>query len=276
MKFLDTHLIPTTKRSRCSLKVLHLRLLQSIYGEHPIPLGYWLTLWSLIRPICQSPDPLFPPYELLQSKGASLQVTELRELLWNDVLGTWALDRSIIELLWKRIQWDRPKTVIECGVGVSTLILAKYATLHCSESTNPCRIFSLEQGVQIKQATESRLAQHGLRDCVRIIHAPISEQGQYELDANKLYEQLGSDRADWLLIDGPSGPEGCRVWTLPLLARFCRSGARWFLDDAFRDAELRILGEWSRIPGIIVEGIYPVGKGLATGIVSNPQQATLS
>ena len=121
----------------------------------------------------------------------------------------------------------------------------------------------------MKKAIESRLLQHGLKDCVRVIHAPISEQGKYELDAKKLSEQLGPDKADWLLIDGPSGPEGCRVWTLPLLAKFCRSGTRWFLDDAFRDAEVRILGEWLRLPGVIVEGIYPVGKGLATGILKN-------
>jgi hypothetical protein len=190
-------------------------------------------------------------------------------------LGTWALDNGTIELLWKKIQWDRPKTVIECGVGVSTLILARYATSCYSKSTNSYGIFSLEQDAQIKQEVERRLAKHGLGDSVRIIHSPISEQGRYELDANKLSEQLGSNKADWLLIDGPAGPEGCREWTLPLLARFCKSGARWFLDDAFRDAELRILGRWLRQPGIIVEGIYPVGKGLATGTVNNPQEVTL-
>ena len=275
MKFLDARLGSAFKRSRSSLQVLHLRLLQSSYGEHAIPFGYWLIVRSLIKLISQSPDPLSPPYGLLQSRGKSLQVPELQELLWKDELGTWALDNGTIELLWKKIQWDRPKTVIECGVGVSTLILARYATSCYSKSTNSYGIFSLEQDAQIKQEVERRLAKHGLGDSVRIIHSPISEQGRYELDANKLSEQLGSNKADWLLIDGPAGPEGCREWTLPLLARFCKSGARWFLDDAFRDAELRILGRWLRQPGIIVEGIYPVGKGLATGTVNNPQEVTL-
>jgi len=50
-----------------------------------------------------------------------------------------------------------------------------------------------------------------------------------------------------------------------MLAKFSHHGARWFLDDAFRDGELGILRKWQRLPGIEVNGIYPIGKGLATG-----------
>ena len=272
MKTLNPNLGSIAEWLRRKLMVLHLQLLQSVYRERPIPLGYWLILRSVVRPVFRFPDPLFPPsYKSLRSTRASLQVLELQQLLWNDLLGLWTLDGTTIGFLWKKIQQDRPKLVIECGAGVSTLILGKYAALCWPEFTDSSIVFSLEQDFQLKQVIESRLAEYGVSDRVQILHTPISEQGKYELDTNKLWEQLGSKKVDWLLIDGPSGPEGCRVWTLPLLARFCRPGARWFLDDALRDGELRVLREWLRLPGIVVEGIYPIGKGLGTGVVKDPQ-----
>ena len=102
---------------------LHLQFLQFIYAKRPVPLSYWLIFRSVARLIFRSPDPLFPPCESLQSTGASLQVQELQQLLWNDVLGLWAIDKTTVELLWRRIQRDRPKVVIECGAGASSLIL---------------------------------------------------------------------------------------------------------------------------------------------------------
>ena len=58
--------------------------------------------------------------------------------------------------------------------------------------------------------------------------------------------------------------------TLPQLAPLCAAGAKWFLDDSLRDGELRALQVWANLPGITVQGIYPLGKGLATGFVMDP------
>ena len=78
---------------------------------------------------------------------------------------------------------------------------------------------------------------------------------------------LAHRKLDWVLIDGPVGRPGCRAYTLPDLAPYCRPGARWFLDDAFRDPELKILSNWSENPDFAVDGILPTEKGLATGTV---------
>ena len=101
----------------------------------------------------------------------------------------------------------------------------------------------------------------------RILHAPVSEQGAYLISDDELRRALNGYLADWIFIDGPSGPEGCRRWTLPMLERFARPGARWFLDDAFRDGELDCLRECHQLPRFAVVGIWPVGKGLAAGVV---------
>jgi Methyltransferase domain len=258
------------ERFRRTLVVWHLRVLQLLYRKRPVPLRYWLFFRSAIQRICRSPNPLLPMENFFRSTGASLPVEELKKLLCHDSLGAWALDGDTISFLWKGMQQDRPKIIIECGSGVSTLVLAKSVAAYRFEPANCASVLSIEQDAQVKKATEARLETSRLTDHVKIFHAPISERGDYQLDA--LREHLGSEKVEWLVIDGPAGPDGCRASTLTSLARFCRPGARWFLDDAFRDGELQILNQWDRMSGIVVEGIYPIGKGLAAGIVTDPQQ----
>jgi predicted O-methyltransferase YrrM len=263
-------------RERCRRRVIgwHLRALQFLHKKRAVPLSYWLSFRTVVQAISHSPDPLSPAADFHVSIGASLPVQELSELLRNEFLGRWALDGNTISFLWERIEHDRPKVIMECGAGVSTLVLAK--SLAQNESGSANSLFSIEQDVQVKEMTERRLESCRLKNHVEILYTPVSEQGRYQLDAKTLREHLGSEKVDWLVIDGPAGPEGCRASSLPFLARFCHPGARWFLDDAFRDGELEILNQWDRLPGIVVDGIYPVGKGLAAGIVADPQQVAES
>ena len=254
----------------------HRRALGLFYEKRPVPLSYWLFFRSAVQVLSRSPDPLFSTQNYSQSSGASLPIQELAEVLRDDLLGVWALDGDTISFLWKVIQRDRPKVIVECGAGVSTLVFAKGLQKYGFGSTNFASLLSIEQNLWFKEAVEHRLEACGLKDCVTVLHTPISKEGDYQLDANHLREHLGSEKVDWLIIDGPAGPEGCRLSTLPFLARFCRPGARWFLDDAFRDGELGMLNQWSSLSGIVVEGIYPFGKGLATGIVKDPEQITNS
>jgi hypothetical protein len=274
--YLGFHLGALGKRLHRTLIISHLRLLKFAQVKRPVPLNYWLAFRIAVKTIFRSPDPLTVPYDVLENTGASLKSPELQRLLWNDVLGTWALDVPTIDFLWERMERDTPRIIIECGAGISTLVLARYATNYASRSGSHPLVVSLEQSSQVKQETESRLAREELSNHTRILHEPLSEQGRYEVETDQLAQELSEEKVDWLLIDGPSGPDGCRVWTLPLLSKLCRPGARWFLDDAFRDGELRVLREWSRLPGVVVEGIYPIGKGLATGVVKDPGQVTLA
>jgi len=217
-----------------------------------------------------SRDPFLTTQSYSQIRAASLPVGELVGLLHNDLLGAWALDGDSITFLWNVLQQDRPQVIIECGAGVSTLMFAKGLAEY--RSTELSALLSLEQNLWVKEAVERRLEASGLTNCVTVLHAPVSKEGDYRFDSDELSEHLGSKKADWLIIDGPAGPEGCRASTLPFLARFCRPGARWFLDDAFRDGELGVLNDWAGLTEIAVEGVYPIGKGLGTGIVINPEQ----
>lgn len=254
----------TTLATRAGRRLagLHLQMLHLGARERPLPLRYWLTARRLLRPIVPQ-NALLPPGASVKSTGADLSVPELRSLLHDKELGTWALDRMTIEFLWKRLWQEQPRAIIECGAGTSTMLLAQYAA-SCNEG---CTIFSLEQNSDVKEAVERELAGRGLDGTVRVIHAPVTEQGTPDFPIEQLRQVIPTQVAQWVVIDGPAGPEGCRAWTLPLLREFCRPNARWFLDDALRDGELRVLQEWARLPGVTVEGIFPAGKGLATGSV---------
>ena len=72
------------------------------------------------------------------------------------------------------------------------------------------RCFHLTRMFRAKEAVEKRLDACGLKQFVTILHAPISKRGDYQFDANELRKHLGSQEVDWLIIDGPAGPEGCR------------------------------------------------------------------
>jgi hypothetical protein len=252
----------------------HMPLLRGFSRNRPVPFLFWSLLRSALEQVGPAEDPLFPPDGSLKASGDSLNVTELRSLLSSDVLGLWALDKPTIELLWEWLIVRKPQMIVECGSGTSTLLFARYLMTRSDQIPAPS-IMSVEQDADYKLEVEGRLSGLGMSDQVRIFHAPVSIDGRYQLDTSQVLREMRSRKADVMVIDGPSGPPGCRLWTLPLLAPLGRPGARWFLDDALRDGELTILNIWSRVPGIVVDGIYPIGKGLATGVIADPRSVSV-
>jgi hypothetical protein len=240
----------------------------------PIRLRDWLGMRRFMRRVTGGPDALVPPMETFKGSASSLSDPELMRLLANDELGTWALDAATIEVLWERLQVERPRALLEFGAGVSTVVLARYAQWRAAQGLERAVIVSVEQDAQVREKVEKRLAESGFSEDMHVLHAPLSEASRYRIDPDAVRRCLGEHDVDWVLIDGPAGPDGCRVSTLPDVMDLCTDGARWFLDDALRDGEINILREWSRLRNVQVEGIYPIGKGLATGTVCRGTVAT--
>jgi hypothetical protein len=240
---------------------LHLRLLRRLSRSQPVPLRYWLTLRTIVRG--KRGDVLSPEPEA----RVVLNTGEIKDLVNFAECGGWALDAPTIDFVWSKLLEERPSTIIECGAGTSTLLFAKYANTRHDASI---RVVSLEQSVKTKERVERRLSEAGLGDPVHIIAAPLSVQAEYQFGKSEMRDVTAPVGCDWVFVDGPAGPNGCRTHTLLALAAYCRPSARWFLDDAFRDGELETLRQWSQNPGLSVEGIYPIGKGLATGKIEQP------
>jgi hypothetical protein len=233
----------------------------------PIPLWYWTGLRRVVGCVGSSHDLLFPLYSNVASIGGNCSTASLQQILRNEELGVWAIDQETIELIWNLLHQEEPCTILECGSGVSTIVFAKYFAGRQGSIHKQFRIISLEQDAEWVDRITARLRGLNLTAYARILHAPVSDQGVYLVSDDELGRALNGDLADWIFIDAPSGPEGCRRETLPMLKHFCRAGARWLLDDAFRDGELDFLREWHDRQQCAVVGIWPIGKGLATGFV---------
>ena len=216
MSFLRDKWVSVLDHFRCKvvdgLINCHLRALGLFYKERPVPLKYWRFFYLPLAILSGCSDPLLPNQDGLRTTGTSLSIQPLRELLRHDLLGTWSLDADTITFLWQAIREDRPKIIIECGAGVSTLLLAKGIADNRFRTKNFASLLSLEQDVRVKEAVEKRLETCGLKQFVTILHAPISKRGDYQFDANQLREHLGSREVDWLIIDGPAGPKG--AWSI--------------------------------------------------------------
>ena len=252
----------------------YLQALRRLYGKRARSARVSSGCRSILKRFCRSPDPFFSARTASQTNGASLPVEDLAEFLRDDSLDGWALDGETITFLWDLLRQEQPKVIIECGAGVSTLVFAKSLDGYSLDSSGS--LLSVEQNLWVKKAVETRLQDCGLEQRVSVMHSPVSRGGEYQIDSNQLRAHLGSEKVDWIVIDGPAGPDGCRASTLPSLAQYCRPGARWFLDDAYRDGELEVLNKWTGLTGIIVDGIYPIGKGLGVGIVSDPDHVSWS
>jgi predicted O-methyltransferase YrrM len=160
-----------------------------------------------------------------------------------------------------------PHVVVECGSGVSTLILAR-----CLQLNGTGHLYSLEHDAQFAQTVRDQAARHGVSEWVTVLVAPIRpvtlggrQWLWYALDA------LPDVEIDMLVIDGPPS----RVQPLvryvagPMLFRRLTPGALTFLDDADRGKEHRVLRMWARQFPHLRQERRDTDKGLA--VLVNPR-----
>lgn len=229
----------------------------------PRSLDFWMARRVKLQRLRAGSNVLTPSVGSLKSRGGRIPVKPLSPLLQGHELGAWTLDQDTIRILWERLQIDRPASIVECGSGVSTLVFSQY--LKAYQPTG--RLLSFEQDVNEKQRVERLLREHDLLSYVTILVTPVDQSGRYVFQLADIQAAWDGQKADWLMIDGPSGPNGCRD-NIPLaLKPILASGARWWMDDSFRDGELEFLESWGQSAELSVEGIYPIGKGLSTGIM---------
>jgi hypothetical protein len=128
---------------------------------------------------------------------------------------------------------NKPKTVLECGSGLSTLIFARYA------KNNPeATVISLDHDKKYFTDTKKMLGK--LQRNVKLIYAPLTGAPPvYDVDL------LNYDKIDFALIDGPPAREGGRSkmfdWLFPYLSK------KWeiWLDDGNRKDESTAVKQWS-------------------------------
>lgn len=210
----------------------------------------------------------------LRTTGSSLDNPILAARLEAVELGGYRLDTATLNFLEAQINALRPSVVLEFGSGVSTVCLAQFVT-HVHPTFDGPRVISVEQDADYAAQTEALLEAAGLAGRAEVILAPVAPQiieGRhtlcYALDPSRLGNALGSSRVGFVFIDGPSAVSGgSRFGTLPLVRHVLADGARFFVHDALRDAELEVAELWAKLPWIQLDGVYALGKGLLAGHV---------
>jgi predicted O-methyltransferase YrrM len=176
----------------------------------------------------------------------------------------WALSPDIAVELVERVLARKARRILETGSGVSTLLFA----LAIQKSGGDGRVVAVEHDEQWAQHTRRLLEHHGCSEVAEVIHAPLA---QVHVDGDP-YDWYQSERLDaipadidLLLIDGPPASTGprSRFPALPLLRHTLAPDARVFLDDAKRDDEQAIVGEWIERFGAEMVAMHRHEKGSA-------------
>ena len=161
----------------------------------------------------------------------------------------WAVSPDFASIVVGLIHDTKPRTIVEAGSGVSTLIVG-----YTLKQEGGGTIVSLEQDKLFADITCADVMRHGLGDLVSVRYAPLKRVtigGRpwlwYDMEALEDVKSI-----DLVIVDGPPGniQRFARYPALPLLIDRLSDGAVIVLDDFFRHSEREILARWlRRFPG---------------------------
>jgi hypothetical protein len=146
----------------------------------------------------------------------------------------WALTPDFLAELDYRLHIKKPRVVLECGSGLSTVVLANYA-----KSNPEATAISLEHNPKYYEKTLKLLGP--LKKYVTLVQVPLAGSPPvYETRLQKF------PKIDFVLIDGPPTGEGgrCRIfdWLFPYLDHEYEI----WLDDGNRREEQEAVLNWEK------------------------------
>ena len=163
----------------------------------------------------------------------------------------WAASPDFLKILVNHVLETRPKLVVECSSGVSTVVLAQ-----CAKRCGIGHIFSLENDSRYAAQTRELLGHHMLEDWATVIDAPLIE---YDISGGvwRWYDLANVPKVDidLVVVDGPPNTVGksARYPALPLLNPRLRRSGIMILDDANRSQEREAIEGWKReVPDLTV------------------------
>ncbi len=160
-----------------------------------------------------------------------------------------ALHPSTVAMLLNEIVLNQRSAVIECGAGISTLMMAKVL------ADADGKLVSIDHNADWLGIVERLLQQVGIPDgVVQLIHAPmhacslgLNDEPWY--DENTLRQHTQGRRFDMLVVDGPEAwhRKRCmaRYPALPFFRDQLAEDFSAFLDDVRRPGERAIMQLWA-------------------------------
>lgn len=165
----------------------------------------------------------------------------------------WAMEPTDLQNLLATIQYNQYRTVVECGAGMSTLLIGKLL-----KQLGGGHIYSLDEDENWYKVMHMAVAVNDLTDYVTVIHAPlVPNAGSGELwyapeQARQILESVA--HIDVLVVDGPKSVSTLsRSPALPFFAGALDSNSLIVLDDSRRNNEKAVIEHWRKQFNIEVE-----------------------
>jgi hypothetical protein len=194
--------------------------------------------------------------EWQRQQYALMQIRPLFGELPLDLSG-WAADPILVHNAVRLIVEARPRLVLECGSGSSTIAIAR-----CLKALGGGRIVSLDHDPVYAGRTNHLIRLYSLEREAEVVTAPLvprSIGSESRLWYDPAYEALLEQKIDLLLVDGPPGATGprARYPAVPLLKQHLAKECWILMDDGDRSDERAIAHAWSEELGaklIYLEG----------------------
>ena len=122
----------------------------------------------------------------------------------------WAVSPDISLILISEILSVRPKTIVDFGSGISTL-LARYSLDLIDDTENlERRIYSFDHEEKFVKATQNEISLHNFSWDPKIIYAPLStiKINDFNFEFYETTELDSIEVVDLIFIDGPHGKNG--------------------------------------------------------------------
>lgn len=172
----------------------------------------------------------------------------------------WAASPDALRTVIGWILRTRPKTIVECGSGSSSVWIG-----YVAEQIGAA-VVALEHNPRYAEMSRDLVGAHGLSAVVEVREAPLElwRSGEetylwYSRDALEDLADIGV-----VFVDGPPGDTGpaARYPALPLLLPRCSEEVAIFLDDAAREGDKTVSDRWAaRFPEVVRTG-HAAEKGL--------------
>lgn len=173
----------------------------------------------------------------------------------------YSLKSSSAFFLYQWIRKNRPRAILECGCGISTIVMALALSQTLCEHC--CKIVSLETEEKWRSRTILALRSVGLMDMVDLRLVPFLE---VNFGGHRFFspstEHLEDLNAEFFFIDSPIIDVG-RHGTLLAAYQALSPSAMVVLDDAWREEEFQCVEMWTTEGLVRLIGFVPVGQGLA-------------
>lgn len=156
----------------------------------------------------------------------------------------WAASPDFLLFAARHTLREKPKVIVECSSGASTLVLAR-----CCQLNGIGHVFSLEHDPIYADITRSLLEGAGLSEFVTVVDAPIEdvviEPTKRWYSVSGLFHILEKP-IDLLVVDGPPMETGelARYPAIPLFWKKLAPSFSVIMDDANRLSEKNIVLRW--------------------------------